>query len=121
MRADVGNLLVPEDDVQTNGSWAKHAIKSNGFVARKGESLLCDTRLMPIGEANSCYERVLSPLMRKNREFQDAALWAVLEGLGTDRNVVRPEERFDTPFKRLVRKLTLHATPKMVAEAEKMN
>jgi hypothetical protein len=121
MRADVGNLLVPEADVQTNGSWAEHAIKSNGFVARKGESLLCDTRLMPIGEANGWYERVLSPIMRKNREFQDAALWATLEGLGVDPNTIKADQRFDTGFKRLVRKLALHAKPKMVAEAEKMN
>jgi len=121
MRADVGNLLVPEEDIQTNGSWAEHAVRANGFVAKKGEALLCDTRLMPIGESGSCYERMLAPVMQKNRDFQDAALWATMEGLGVDQNVVRPDERFNTGFKRLVRKLALHAKPKMVAEAEKMN
>ena len=118
MHADVANLLVPEADIYTNGHWSRHTKESACLVATKGEALLCDTRLMPIGEAQGWKDRLLAPLMRKNREFQDAALWAVLESLEVNQKIVRAKERFDTSFKRLVRKLTLHATPKMIASAE---
>lgn len=118
MRADVGNLLVADADIRTNGHWARHTKESAGLVASKGEALLCDTRLMPIGEVTGWKDRILAPLMRKNREFQEAALWAVLEGLEVNQRIVRARDRFNTAFKRLVRKLTLHATPKMIAGAE---
>ena len=120
MRADVGNLLVAEEDIETNGSWAKHAVKANGFVAKKGEALLCDTRLMPIGGVRSCRDKALAPLMRRNEQFQDAALRATLQGLDV-KHPVCDDKWFNNGFKRFVRKLTLHATPKMKREAEKMN
>lgn len=41
--------------------------------------------------------------------------------IGIAPNVIRADERFDTGFKRLIRKLALNAAPKMRAEAEKMN
>ena len=63
MRADVGNVLVADQDIQTNGSWAMHAVHANGFVAKKGEALLCDTRLMPIGNADNCYDKVLNVVL----------------------------------------------------------
>lgn len=73
---------------------------------------------MPIGNSNGWRERVLSPLMRKNCEFQDAALWATLEGLGVDPNTIKADQRFDTGFKRFVRKVARLATPKMVEGAK---
>lgn len=118
MRADVGNLLIAEADIQTNGSWAEHSRKPEGFVAKKDKALLCDTRLMPIGEVRGWKDRLLAPVMERNCQFQDAALWATLEGLGVNKNIVRADERYDTSFKRLVRRLALHATPKMIAGAE---
>lgn len=118
MRADVGNLLVADKIVSTNGDWTRQTREPSRPVAQKGEALLCDTRLMPIGEGNGWKDRLLAPIMRKNREFQDAALWAVLESLGVSQRIVQARDRFNTTFKRLVRKLTLHATPKMIAGAE---
>ncbi len=126
MSGNLGNLLIADDDVQTNDHWAKHAKESNGFVAKKGEVLLCDTRLMPIGrpsredkKPSTFIRKAMSPILRKNEEFQDAALWATLEGLGTDPNITKADQRFDTGFKRFVRWLTLErAMPKMIAGAE---
>lgn len=119
MRASLGNLLVAEADIKTNGHWAELTKESDVLVAKKGDVLLIDNRLMPIGKKMRRWrDSALAPIMRRNEEFQDAALWAVLEGLGANPNVVRPDERFDTSFKRLVRKITLHATPKMIAGAE---
>lgn len=124
MRASLGNLLVAEEDIETNGHWterANGANGSNGHVAKKGEVLLIDNRLMPIGQRmRRPHDRILAPIMRRNEEFQDAALWTVLEGLGVDSNIVRPDERFNNGFKRLVRRITQHATPKMIAGAEEM-
>lgn len=120
MHGDVGNLLVADDDIETNDSWSEHAVRSNGFVAKKGDALLCDTRLMPIGNADNSYDKILAPLMRKNGEFQDAALWATLEGVDIDPNIIKADQRFDTGFKRMIRGVAKLAIPKMRAQAEEI-
>ncbi len=116
MRADVSNILVVEADIH-QPNWNKEGRR----IAKKGEALLCDTRLMPIGNADNAYDRILAPLLRKNQEFQDATLWTTLESLNIDSNIIQADSRFDTSFKRLVRMLVKQAIPKMIKEAEKMN
>lgn len=119
MEAGVGNLLVADDEIRTNGSWKKETGESVKVVAKKGDVLLCDTRLMPIGDrVRNCRDKIFAPILRLNEALQDAVLWTTLETLGANPNIVRIEDRCDTPFKRMVRQIVLNAKPKMIAQAE---
>jgi len=119
MQAGVGNLLIAEDEIKTNGSWKKQTGEAEKTVAQKGDVLLCDTRLMPIGKkTRSFHDTLFAPILRLNEALQDAVLWTTLETLGGNPNIVRIAQRCDTPFKRLVRKIVMSAKPKMIAEAQ---
>jgi len=139
MPAEVSNLLVSDAAIESPRSWPEFKLKRGQPFAEKGDALLCDIRMVPletgkgwtdifpnIGEdwvkgfqrvpqeaIKLWYNQNLASLLAKNIDFQRATLWAVLETVGVDEDVIKPGQRFDTGFKRFVRGLVHHAAPKM--------
>ncbi|MBU1018322.1 hypothetical protein KKA33_04840 [Patescibacteria group bacterium] len=143
MPAEVSNLLIADDTIESPCSWPEFKIKRGQPFVEKGDVLLCDIRMVPldtgkgwtdifpnIGEdwvgglqrvpkeaIKLWYNKNLAILLAKNIDFQRATLWAVLETAGVDSDIIKPDQRFDTGFKRFVRELVHHAAPKMQAYA----
>ncbi len=144
MPAEVSNLLVSDTTIDSPRSWPEFKLKRGQPFVEAEDALLCDIRMVPmetgkgwtdifpnIGEdwvkgfrrvpqeaIKLWYNQNLAKLLAKNIDFQRATLWAVLETVGVDEDVIKPGQRFDTGFKRFVRALVHHAAPKMEAYAK---
>jgi hypothetical protein len=126
MEAEVGNLLIADQDIQTPEAWVQNdrrkirSLVGSGFdrrksnaIAKEGEIRLCDVRLFDFDQGPGLYGRNLALLLRQIHRGQYAALWTLLEGFG-----IKPEIKFETRFEQWVRALIRQATPKMRAMAE---
>ena len=144
MPAEVSNLLISDADIKSPCTWSEFDIEEGKPFAEKGDLLLCDTRMVPletgkgwneifpnIGEdwveglqrvpkeaIKLWYNQNLAKLLAKNIDFQRATLWSILESVGVDSDIIKPDKRFDTGFKRFVHSLVQHAVPKMQAHAD---
>ncbi len=103
MKGDISNLLIPGENILLNENGSGESEKPNRLIAEKDKPVLCDVRLMPVGDAKGCYRKTLTPLIKKNFDLQYAALWSLLEDLGVDPNMIQVDKRFNTRFKRFVR------------------
>jgi hypothetical protein len=127
MNAEVSNLLVADQTIETPEAWIQndrrrlssvitplYDRRKGDTIVRKGDIRLCDVRLFDFDrDGLSGYGVALA--LRRIREVQYAALWSILENFG-----IKPEINFETRLQMMVRSLVRHATPKLRAYAEEM-
>ena len=127
MNAEVSNLLVADQTIQTPEAWIQndrrrlrsvinllHDRRRDNTIVRKGDIRLCDVRLFDFEREGLC-GRGVAMALRRIREVQYAALWSIMESFG-----IKPEIDFETRLQMMVRRLVQHATPKLRAFAEEV-
>ena len=110
MPAEVGNLLIADEDIIAKRDWPNFKIKEGDVILKKGEVADCDPRCYHFDRSGNIDEAI-GHAITQFQEAQDTVLWSVLEGFGY-------EADFDfekTVLRKMFRKLILHALKKMEA------
>lgn len=115
MPAEMGNLLVVDENIVAKKEWPDSGVKEGGLIASQGSVLHCDTRLYDWNRGKGMRDRILRRILIRVQDVQDTVLWAILrsfEGYKIEYDLEA------TRLRRIIQRLVEHAIPKMRRYAE---